>query len=106
MKKKAPNIVTISILTLITILLWIGASVWKLVVEETEIIVEEEILQPIDPTLDIQTLNSLNSKLYISPSQVSELVSQVEIIAEEEDELAKTPFPTEEPKDKNSEETL
>ena len=46
MKKGTPNIVAISILTLLTILLWIVVGVYKILTDENpETIVEEEVLK-------------------------------------------------------------
>ena len=99
MKRRTPNIVIISALTLITILLWISVGVYEILTgEPEEVIVEEEVLNPLDPNLDVQTLNSINSKVYIPESQASQLVDTIVATEESEGEkpqsLPSTPSPT------------
>lgn len=76
-KPKPPSIVSIAIMTTITVFVWIGYSVYKVLTTPPEINVPQEILAPLSPTLDTQTLAEISEKVYFevgstSPFQVAE----------------------------------
>jgi hypothetical protein len=73
MKTKLPSFVTILILTLVTSLAWVAFSVYRAIALKPSPVVPKEISQPITPTLDSNTINSLQSKLYFDDSQVPEI---------------------------------
>lgn len=86
---KAPSIVTIAILSVITIVFWIIFSVFRLLSTPTDIKVPEEILSPLNPTLDIGTLRSVEGKIFFSEGQIQEipLIEIPEVIVEELEEV-------------------
>lgn len=50
------------ILTLITVLFWISFSIYNVFTNKPSPTVTDEIIQQVDPKLDIQTLNIIRDK--------------------------------------------
>ena len=61
-KLRTPKLVTISIFTTITIVFWVFFSLYNVLVSKPKVEVSDELLDPIDPTLNTNALNSLPSK--------------------------------------------
>jgi len=70
--QKAPSLVTIGVLTLITVFFWIIFSVFRLLNTPTKVDVSAEILAPLSPTLDSQALEEINERLFFSDSEIGE----------------------------------
>ena len=65
MKKiKAPRLVTVAVFTTITIIFWVFYSLYVILTSQAPLDIPPEILNPISPDLDIDTLNQLGTKLY------------------------------------------
>lgn len=94
-KKKPPVIVTIMTLSVITIVVWIVFGVIRLVKTPTVLKdVPEEIISPLTPTLDIETLKKLENSLFFSDTQIGVgNVSNIDL------------FPTQEAEEEIEEET-
>lgn len=73
-KQKTPNLVILGILTLITILLWIGFATYRSLTSETSVKVPSEILEPISPTLDTKTLDKVEGRLFFLEQDLVEIV--------------------------------
>lgn len=73
-KQKKPNFVVLGILTLITILFWIGFSAYRSFTSEVPIKVPSEILEPISPTLDAETLSKVGNRLFFLEQELAEIV--------------------------------
>ncbi len=71
-KSKAPSYVTIAILSVITVFFWIIFSVLRLLRAPTETKVPDEILSPLNPTLDLDTLNNLENRLFFTETELGE----------------------------------
>ena len=69
-KSKLPNLITILILTLITVLMWIGFTIYRAIVSTPEPSVPSNISAKLTPTLDIETLNKVESALFFNESQI------------------------------------
>lgn len=89
---KAPKLVTIAILSLITAVFWVGFEIFRAFTVKPEPPVEATIISPINPTLDVATLSSLQDKVFFEESQISEIVVATPIPIPEA-----TPIPTVEP---------
>lgn len=91
-KKKRPFLVNVAILSLITVAVWIVFSVIRVYKKPTPINVPPELLEPVIPTLDLETLNNLQGKYYFSEfdnvvtniTPPEENTEEEEIIIEEE----------------------
>lgn len=68
-KTNLPSLVTISILTVITVIFWIIFSIIRIFTTEPDIKVASEVLEPIDPTLDTETLNNVQGRTFFSTGQ-------------------------------------
>ncbi|MBU0572596.1 hypothetical protein KKH23_03990 [Patescibacteria group bacterium] len=73
-KQKKPNLVVLGILTLITVLFWIGFSAYRSFTSEVPIKVPDEILEPISPTLDTITLSKVVNKLFFQEHELAEII--------------------------------
>ena len=68
-KNKLPNIVTIAILTVITVLCWVFFSAYRVFKKEVTPPVPEDILSPINPNLDKEMLANIKNRYYIEEGQ-------------------------------------
>lgn len=73
-KQKKPNLVVLGILTLITILLWVGFNAYRSFTSEVPVKVPSEILEPISPTLDTETLRKVGNKLFFLEQELAEII--------------------------------
>jgi len=71
-KTKRPNLITIGILSLVTILFWIGFSVYRVFTATAPIEVSEKTLSPLTPTLDTNTLEKVNQRTYFQEAEIPE----------------------------------
>lgn len=63
-KTKLPNIIVLMILSLITILFWISATVYRVFTTKPTPSIPTEIIQDLNPTLDNATLDQIESRSY------------------------------------------
>ncbi len=61
---KLPNVINFMILTLVTLLIWLAFTVVRSFTSEADAVVPVEIVLPINPNLDTQTLDQMESKFY------------------------------------------
>jgi len=72
MKKKTPAIITILILTLITVLFWVGFGVFRVFTTGPKIEVPPEVLNPLTPTLDNNALEAIEQSIYFGENELVE----------------------------------
>jgi len=73
-KKKRPAIVNLSILTLITTIVWVIFEVYRAITLNPDPVVPAEILSQISPELDIEALNQLQTRLILDENQIGDTV--------------------------------
>lgn len=95
-KSKLPNIVAILILTLITVVMWVGLSVYHAVTTAPPPVVSPAVSEPLTPTLDTQAIELIESSLFLDDSQVPDNVV-TGIVPTATVQPEPTPEPTEEP---------
>lgn len=107
-KPNPPRIVTISVLTTATIVVWIVLSVYRVLTEKPSPEVSSEILAPISPELDTATLHSLSSRVHFEEGETQLLIASpsptiqeepeepIEEFTEEQSEATATPTISEE----------
>lgn len=78
-KNKGPSLVVIGILTIITIVFWILFSVLRLLESPQEVKVPANILLPLSPALDVETLNQIQTRTFFTEEQINETVLTVPI---------------------------
>jgi|SRR3972149_660447 len=71
---KAPRLLTTAILTTITVVFWIFFEVYKIFVSTPNINVPEKLLDPIDPSLNVDVLREIESKVYFEEAQIPETI--------------------------------
>lgn len=69
-KLKTPTAVTTAVLTLITIFFWAGFEVYRTLTVKPAPTVPTAIVNPLDPTLDTKTLDTLPQRLFLEDSQI------------------------------------
>lgn len=92
--KKLPKIVLIGILTLVTAFVWVASDLLRNFSKKPETKVPEEILEPVNPSLDQETLGKIESALFFDASQIPTLPSPS---PSQEPEPTPTPEPSPSP---------
>ena len=75
-KKNLPALVRLAILTSVTAIAWVGFEVYRSATTKPPPSVGEEIIAPLDSSLDLETLNSLASRVYLEDSEIPDLPVQ------------------------------
>ncbi len=74
-KTKLPKIVVIAILSLITAIVWAFFDITRSFIKKPDTKVEGSIIEPIDPTLDVETLTLLEGATFFEEGQVVETIN-------------------------------
>jgi hypothetical protein len=74
-KSKLPNLIPILILTLITVVMWVSLDVFRALKKAPELTVPTEITQPLIPTLDQNSINQIESRIFLNDSQIPDNVT-------------------------------
>ena len=93
---KAPRLVIIASLTLATVVIWIVFGIIRIVTAPDEVNVPQELMEPLNPTLDTEILSNLESRTHLSEQDLGAIVIQPvptpEPIVPEEESLT-SPLP-------------
>lgn len=76
-KQKLPNIVSIAILTVITVFFWIGLDLYRALTIAPPPTVSPAVLAKLDPSLDQESLDKLQQRVYNQSSTSSTTVLRV-----------------------------
>lgn len=76
-EQKRPSFITIGILTVITIFLWIGFSTYRALTISPPAKVSDEILKPITPSLDTETLSKINQREFFEEGEIGQILISV-----------------------------
>lgn len=93
-KTKLPKIVVIAIFSLITAIVWAFFDISRSFIKKPDIKVEEAVIEPLDPTLDVDTLTLLEGATFFEEGQIVETVAPSPSV---EPSATSTPAPTLEP---------
>ena len=96
-RPKPPSIVTIAIMTLITVVFWTFFSVFRIFTSTQPVDIPEEVLTPINPTLDQEALNALETRNHLEPHEIPEIIYSTPepiVTEEQEEELLEEPTPS------------
>lgn len=85
-KLKTPTLVTTAILTLITVIFWVAFEVYRTITAKPAPTVPQEIISPLNPTLDGEILNKLSQRINLTETEVGNLRA--------EEPQTPTPIPT------------
>ncbi len=61
---KLPNLIVLMILTLITLLIWLTLNIYRNFTKETPPAVPIEIVLPVSPYLDTETIDQMEKRIY------------------------------------------
>ena len=92
-KNKLPSVITILILTLITIVVWISLSIYRALSKKPAPSVPEEISKSLTPTLDMDSLGKIQSRLFLDDIQIPEVILTQPITPTPEPVVEPTPEP-------------
>jgi hypothetical protein len=67
-KSKIPSLVTVAYFTLVTSIVWVAFSVYRVLTSKPDPTVPPEILAPISPTLNKSQIDNIESRIYYSNS--------------------------------------
>ncbi len=96
-KLKTPTAVTTAVLTLITIFFWAGFEVYRSLTVKPVPPVPAEIINPITPSLDTKTLNSLNQRIFLTDDQIGNTTGTTAPISTVTPTLTPSPIPSSSP---------
>lgn len=69
-KVKTPTAVITAVLTLITIIFWVGFELYRALTFKPAPPVPQTIINPLDPTLDTKALQSLQQRMFLNDSEI------------------------------------
>ena len=90
-KPKTPRLLTIAITTTVTIIFWTFYSLYSTLVQTPEINVDETLLDPLDPTLDVNELESIQARVFFNQGETDGFI--VSDASQETIQLSQTPTP-------------
>jgi predicted exporter len=64
MKKQTPTLVIIVILTLVTVVFWVGFSIINRLKTKTSLNIPDQVLEPISPNLNQEILDKLETRTF------------------------------------------
>lgn len=72
-KPPTPKLVTVAIFTTVTIVFWVFFTIYRILVSNPKVEVDDELLEPIDTILDTKTLEELPNRSFTEEGQVKPL---------------------------------
>ncbi len=70
---KLPNLISVLVLTLITVVMWISLNIYRAISTQPAPVVPKEISDPLTPTLDTETIQKLETKIFLSESEIPDV---------------------------------
>jgi len=96
--KQKPTFVNIIVLTLVTVFIWIGYSIYASLSRPISTEVPQEALENFDPTLDAEAVSKLQQSIYLGEDEIVASTPQpeeeIEEVLEEEVIEEESPTPT------------
>ena len=89
-KKIEQNILVLLIVTMITIFVWAGLSIYRSFTKSTAPEVLKEQIEPLDPNFDLETLGSLKERKTFSEEEL-ESIPEITEFSLKEEEIATSP---------------
>jgi hypothetical protein len=74
-KTKLPSLIPILILTLLTAVMWVTFEVFRAIKTLPESSVPASISQPLTPTLDKDSINKIESRIFLNDSQIPNVIA-------------------------------
>ena len=92
-KPKAPRLVSMAVTTTITIIFWVFFTLYRILTAEPIPSVDPKLLEPIDATLDTNTLDGFKSRVFIESGTFTPISEPSFGSGGLEPELTPTPSP-------------
>lgn len=73
-KRKLPSFVSLLILTFITVVMWVAFEVYRAYNKVAAPSVPVNVSAPLVPTLDMETLSEIETKLFLHDSEIPDVV--------------------------------
>lgn len=73
-KTKLPSLIPILVLTLITVVMWVFFDIFRALKQTPELTVPTTISQPLTPTLDQNSINQIESRIFLNDSQIPDTI--------------------------------
>lgn len=80
-KNRLPKPVTILILTLLTAVLWVGLNIYRTFTVKPATPVPEKISEPLNPTLNTEIIQQIESAIYMPDSEIPQIGTEVQATA-------------------------
>lgn len=96
-RKSLPRLVKLGIMTAFTTFVWIGFEVYRTFTSQPPPVVPDEVIAPLDPSLDTTTLNSIQGRVFFEDSQINEIQLSTPSTPQPTGETSPTPTATASP---------
>lgn len=93
-KKKPPHLVLVATFTTITIIFGVFYSIYNIIKSTPSSDVPEELLNPISPSLDIDSLNKLKGRVFFEDQEIESVANLKPAINPEPEEKERIASPT------------
>jgi len=90
-KPKPPSLVTVSVITTITVILWVFFGVYQILKSSISVDISPEVLAPISPNLDERALAQIQQRLYFDDKDTTRFLSFTEFDIRPERESTTSP---------------
>jgi len=92
-RKLSQDLLIISMLTLITVLVWVGTNTYHNFVAKKTTTVKEELLTPLKPEINQKIIADLGNKEHLSEEELAQILSQAKRATPSPSPEAVTPSP-------------
>lgn len=57
-------------MTVLSLIAWVGFEVYRMLTREPDVGISPDVLSPLDPALDVDTLNKLQERMLLEESEI------------------------------------
>ena len=72
--RKVPSLVVLAVLTVVTVLAWIVLNIIIFATKESAPTVPKEVLNPLNPELNLQALQDIEKRFYLEADEIPETI--------------------------------
>lgn len=91
-KQKIPRMIPLALLTTVTVVLWVFLDIYRYFRKAPPVVVPEEIITPLDPSLDMNILSNIKSRIKIDENSMPQIT-----VAPTPKPIVPTPIPVASP---------
>ena len=78
-KPSPPSIITVAVITTITIIFWVFFEVYQILTGEVDVEISQQLLKPLNPTLNQEVLSSLKGRIEFDKDSVTHFSTAVKV---------------------------